>query len=110
MNTNLMPMTNPPSHQRHSVRLKGYDYTMPGAYFITICTYQRLPLFGEIVNGEMRLNPHGHFAQDCWNALPDHFTHAKLDTFVVMPNHVHGVLLINVVGAQHAAPLLQPFT
>ncbi|MDO8750717.1 MAG: transposase [Dehalococcoidia bacterium] len=95
------------SHHRRSIRLPKYDYSLPGAYFITICTFQRLPLFGEIANGEMRLTPHGHAAQDCWRSLADHFSIVTLDAFVVMPNHVHGVLLLTSVGAQHAAPLPQ---
>lgn len=87
---------------RRSIRLKGYDYTQPGAYFITICTYHRAHLFGAVVDGEMQLNALGEVARQCWLAIPDHFPHAALDEFVIMPNHVHGILWI--VGANNDSP------
>jgi hypothetical protein len=98
-------MASTPEHNRRSIRLQGYDYFSPGAYFITICTFQRSPLLGEIVGREMHLNTLRQAAHDCWNALPNHFPQVKPDSFVVMPNHVHGVLWLTPVGAQHAAPL-----
>ena len=82
----------PNRHHRRSIRLKEYDYTQPGAYFITICTHDRAGLFGEIVDGEMRLNDCGRVAEQCWLDIPSHFPHAELDAFVIMPNHVHGIL------------------
>jgi REP element-mobilizing transposase RayT len=85
----------PTKHHRRSIRLKGYDYTAAGAYFITICTYQRECLFGEIVNGVMQLNTFGLCVQACWQSLPDHFQKLQLDAFVVMPNHLHGILLLD---------------
>jgi putative transposase len=84
----------PNRHHRRSIRLKGYDYTQPGAYFVTLVTYERMPLFGEIVNGEMRLNDIGRVAERCWLDIPSHFPHVALDAFVIMPNHVHGILWI----------------
>jgi REP element-mobilizing transposase RayT len=75
------------------VRLPEYDYAGPGAYFVTICTHERRVLFGAMVDREMRLSPPGEIVLDCWNAIPDHFAHVALDAFVVMPNHVHGILL-----------------
>ncbi len=101
----------PLKHHRHSIRLKGHDYTSAGAYFITICTYQRDCLFGEIVAGAVRLNDFGSVVCECWEAIPRHFPNATVDAFVVMPNHVHGVLVINEtahVGATHASPLHAP--
>ncbi|MCL6641864.1 MAG: transposase [Candidatus Bipolaricaulota bacterium] len=94
-------------HHRRNIRLKGYDYSQPGAYFITICTRERLCLFGEVVDGEMQLNEYGHIALECWKEIPLHFPQAELDAFVVMPNHVHGIIvIIDVdVGATHASPL-----
>ncbi|RME47185.1 MAG: transposase [Caldilineae bacterium] len=90
---------------RRSIRLKGYDYTQPGAYFITICTHDRAHLFGEVVDGEMRLNALGEIARQCWTAIPDHFPHAALDEFVIMPNHVHGIIwIVDVVGANNHSP------
>ncbi|MBW4660011.1 MAG: hypothetical protein KME15_15155 [Drouetiella hepatica Uher 2000/2452] len=85
---------NPDKHHRRSIRLKEYDYLSPGAYFITICTHQRQCLFGEIVNGEMQLSEMGEIAESCWQAIPDHFARVQLDGFVVMPNHLHGIILI----------------
>jgi len=93
---------NPEKHHRHSIRLKGYDYTQAGAYFITICTHGRECLFGEVVDGEMRLNEHGRIVQDVWYDLPNHVSNVVLNGFVVMPNHVHGIVIIvndGVVGA-----------
>ena len=91
----------PDKHHRRSIRLKGHDYTQPGAYFVTICTRDRESLFGHVVNGEMRLNEAGEIARRCWGDIPSHFPHAALDAFVIMPNHVHGIVL---VGAQFIAP------
>ena len=106
----------PEKHHRRSVRLKEYDYSQPGGYFITIVAYQRICLFGEILNEEMQLNEYGHIADECWCAIPDHFTNVELEAYVVMPNHVHGIIVINnenrttmnsssSVGARHASPL-----
>jgi putative transposase len=71
-----------------------YDYSQSGAYFVTICTHQRLPLFGEIRGNEMHLNNIGEIAASCWLELPDHFPQVELDVWVVMPNHVHGIVVI----------------
>ena len=72
------PKYNPNKHHRKSNRLKGYDYTQPGAYFVTMVTYQRECLFGEIIKGEMKLNELGKVANECWLAIPDHFSHVEL--------------------------------
>jgi REP element-mobilizing transposase RayT len=85
---------NPEKHHRRSIRLKGYDYTSAGLYFITICTYQRQCLFGAIVNGEMQLSEFGEIAEECWQAMAKHFPNVELDSFVVMPNHIHGSIVI----------------
>ena len=82
-------------HHRRSIRLKGYDYTQPGAYYITLCTKARQCLFGDVVKGEMRLNSLGYIAFTCWQAIPNHFPHVELDAFVIMPNHLHGILVIS---------------
>jgi putative transposase len=97
--------------RRKSLRLRGHDYSQAGVYFVTIVTRQRELLFGEITTGEMRLNRRGEIAAQCWQEIPEHFPHAELDAFVVMPNHVHGIVVINdeavEVGARHASPLPQ---
>lgn len=90
--------------------MKGYDYASPGRYVVTICTNERRLLFGEIDNSCIRPNVYGGIALACWNMLPAHFPHLLLDCFVLMPNHIHGILCImdeyhSFVGAQHAAPL-----
>ena len=94
----------PAKHHRRSIRLKGYDYSQAGAYFVTICTRNRECLFGDIVDGEMRLNELGIIVQRTWLDLPNHVGGIVLDAFVIMPNHVHGIITItdrggNTVGA-----------
>ncbi|HLE53549.1 MAG TPA: transposase [Anaerolineales bacterium] len=84
----------PQRHHRRSIRLKGYDYAQPGAYFVTICTQRREALFGVILDGEMRINRCGEIVKECWLAIPDHFPQVELDAFVVMPNHIHGIIVI----------------
>jgi REP element-mobilizing transposase RayT len=92
--------------RRKSIRLQGYDYTQPGAYFVTLCTQDRACLFGEIVDGQMRSNAMGNIVADCWQAIPRHFQMVELDAWVAMPNHFHGIAWIADVGATHASPVL----
>ncbi len=92
-------------HRRRSIRLKGYDYSHAGAYFITVCTRNGKCLFGDVINGKMRLNAHGNIVSECWNKIPTHFPNVETDAFVVMPNHIHGIIIINNVGAIHELPL-----
>ncbi len=80
--------------QRKSPRLQGYDYSLSGGYFITICTHQRRHLFGAIRENGMNLSDAGKMAAERWHALPNHHSNIELDAFVVMPNHIHGVLFI----------------
>ena len=82
-----------PYFQRKSPRLQGYDYSQSGAYFITICTHLRQYFFGEINDEEMTLSSAGEIATICWNSIPDHYPDVDLDAFVVMPNHVHGIIV-----------------
>ncbi|MCZ7542020.1 MAG: transposase [Anaerolineae bacterium] len=84
----------PNTHHRRSIRLQGYDYAQEGAYFVTICTHHRTCLFGEVVDSAMQLSGFGEIVQDCWFDIPAHFPYVELDAFVVMPNHVHGVIVI----------------
>ena len=99
-------MRHPPDrHHRRSIRLKGHDYTQPGAYFVTICTRDRECLFGHVVNGEMRLNDAGRMVRSVWEGLPDRFSGMELDAFVVMPNHVHGIIVIHGRSEASAMPL-----
>jgi len=80
--------------ERHSIRLKGYDYSRVGSYFITICTQNRLHLFGRVVNGEMILNDAGKMIFDQWMGLSQRFHAIELHECVVMPNHIHGIIKI----------------
>jgi len=86
----------PQRHHRRSIRLPGYDYTQPGAYFITIVTHERMPSFGEIVDGEMRLNEYGEIVRAEWfqTAVVRPYVVLHPDEFVVMPNHIHGIIWI----------------
>lgn len=84
---------------RKSLRLPNYDYTQPGSYFVTMVTKHRLCLFGDVLNGEMRPNSYGQIVMQCWNDLGNHYPHVSQDEFVVMPNHIHGILILNDVGA-----------
>ena len=81
-------------HHRRSIRLREYDYRSARAYFVTICTFQRECLFGEVVGAEMRLNGLGVTTEACWRAITNHFPNVQLDEFVIMPNHFHAILNI----------------
>ncbi|MGB8689081.1 MAG: transposase [Microcoleus sp.] len=85
---------NPEIHQRRSLRLRQYDYTQAGAYFLTICCYQKNCLFGEINGGIMYLNATGEAVQQVWSNLPNNFPQIELDDFVIMPNHLHGIICL----------------
>lgn len=109
---------------RRSIRLRGYDYTRAGAYYVTVCTQGRLPLFGDVVNDVMVPNAMGNIVQRCWDAIPEHMPMVVCDAFVVMPNHVHGIMVITDVagssvdngssvggvGAGNSRPLQTPAT
>ena len=86
---------NPAIHHRRSIRLKEYDYSQAGAYFVTICTHDRQCRFGNVLDGEMVLNELGAIAREQWICLPERFHNVVFDEFVVMPNHMHGIILIN---------------
>jgi REP element-mobilizing transposase RayT len=84
----------PNKHHRRSIRLPGYDYRTPGAYFITICSWQRECLFGEVINDKMQLSPYGKTVLFNWSLLPKRYQNVALDNFIVMPNHVHGIIVL----------------
>ena len=97
-----------PAHpNRRSIRLPAYDYTRPGAYFITLVTAGRQCLFGEILDGEMSTNAAGKIVQREWEDIPRRFRFLELDAFVVMPDHIHGIIIIRpTVGATRSDPTL----
>jgi REP element-mobilizing transposase RayT len=82
-------------YHRRSIRLKEYDYTSPGWYYVTICTHQQAVLFGDINNGRIVLSSIGKMAREYWLQIPNHFKFVELDEFVIMPNHIHGIIIIN---------------
>ena len=92
---------NPAKHRRRSIRLRDYDYSQPGAYFITVCTYDRDCLFGEVVDGVMELTPYGRMVADEWHRTEMVRPNVVLDAFVVMPNHVHGIIGIVEYNDDH---------
>lgn len=117
------------THHRPSLRLKGYDYAQAGSYFITVVTWQRECTFGDAVEAArvdathalrlharpsyadaVKLNEYGEIARRCWMQIPDHFPSVELDAFVIMPNHVHGIVVINGnnVDGTHASHLPGP--
>ena len=96
----------PDVHHRRSVRLRGYDYSAAGAYFVTICVHGRECLLGEIRNSEMVLNDAGNAVREWWQGVPDHFVNVHLDEFIIMPNHFHGIVVITNVWAGSPRPPL----
>ena len=99
---------NPKIHHRRSIRLKGYDYSQAGAYFVTIVTWQREMLFGEIVDGVMKLNVIGKIVSGKWQWLETQYEYVELGEWVVMPNHFHGILVIHDDGRGGSRPAPTP--
>jgi putative transposase len=101
-----MPTEHDP-HHRKQVRLVPYDYTLPGGYFVTLVTHHRAPLFGEILDGEMHLNELGAIVLKEWQRSANIRREIDIDEFVIMPNHIHGIVFIHetdAVGAHGRAP------
>jgi len=95
--------------RRKSSHLRDYDYSSPGDYFVTMCAHNKRCLFGEVIADEMHLNEAGVVVEECWRAIPAHFPTVALDRFVVMPNHVHGIVQLHPIpqpqnGAMNRAP------
>jgi REP element-mobilizing transposase RayT len=88
----------PLKHHRRSIRLRGFDYSQAGAYFVTVCEVNRECIFGDVVNGEMRPNQFGEILLKWWNELPDYYPPVELDEFILLPNHMHGIIVITNVG------------
>ena len=116
MSVERVPLRVP--HSRRSIKLRGFDYSREGVYFVTVCVQMGNHMFGDVVEGKVRLNAAGQAATKCWLEIPTHFPRVRRDAFIVMPNHLHGIVAIHddgatlrddgdtiSVGAQHAAPL-----
>jgi REP element-mobilizing transposase RayT len=84
----------PDEHNRRSIRLTGYDYSQAGAYFVTICIQNQKSLLGEIIDGEIQLNDAGRMIRTTWDGLPNSFPFAETHQFIVMPNHIHGIIIL----------------
>ena len=94
-----------------SARTTWWDYSSSGAYFVTICTHDRSHAFGEIIGDKMNLSKVGEFSQKCWNEIPKHIPKVELGAFQVMPNHIHGIIIIHdsdFVETMHASSLREP--
>jgi len=94
---NILVTYNPEIHRRRSIRLKGYDYSQAGAYFVTVCVKDHACLFGDVEQGGMILNDAGNMVKTWWLSIPDKYKHVELDEYMIMPNHIHGI--IKIVGA-----------
>ena len=93
--------------KRKTIRLKNYDYAQEGAYCVTVCVNDYRCIFGDVVDEEMVLNEIGEMVDQFWNKIPEHFPHVTLDEYIVMPNHLHGIIIIvdSAVGANNYSPL-----
>ncbi|MFN2304633.1 MAG: hypothetical protein ACK2TV_12965 [Anaerolineales bacterium] len=99
---------NPKFNHRRSIRLREYDSSQPGAYFITIVSYQRKNLFGHIIDGEMILNQAGEIVEKTWRDISKNFHNARCDIYVIMPNHLQGIIEIIENGPVGATPVFVP--
>ena len=88
-------MFNPQKHHRRSIRLRGYDYSSSGYYFVTICVQNRLPVLGSVANGQMGLTELGKIVKREWSRIPENYPGTELDEWIIMPNHFHGIVVIN---------------
>ena len=109
-------MSDPEPRRRNSLRLPEYDYSQAGAYFVTVVVKGRVPMFGKVIDEEVELSEYGKVVENAWLDLPNHYEHISLDEFIIMPNHVHGIIFLhhteaNGVGAIHTViycvPLLR---
>jgi REP element-mobilizing transposase RayT len=95
----------PEIHHRRSIRLQGYDYSQPGNYYVTICTENKEHWFGEVIEGDMRRNEFGESVAVCWEWLARQYVYVVLDDWIVMPNHLHGIIVItDRRGGSRTAP------
>ena len=90
--------------QRRAMRLRDYDYSQSGAYFVTICVQHRKCLLGTIIDGKMRLNEIGQIVAECWHQIPQHFPSVELGEAVIMPNHFHGIISWGIAGTRPPRP------
>jgi REP element-mobilizing transposase RayT len=106
-------MTDVPDRHRRSIRLRNYNYSLAGAYFMTVCVQGKTSLFGEVTDGKMQLNDAGREVQDVWDSIPKYYPGIDIDIFQIMPNHIHGILIIVGAGPRACpdaalSPIVQP--
>ncbi len=112
--SNVVMNIDPTPFHRRSIRLKDYDYSSPGSYFVTVLAYKRECLFGNVVSGKMRLNQYGKILYQSWEWLPRRYPYIMNEIFVIMPNHFHGILQILEVddygkgGSRPALTIIKP--
>ena len=93
-------------HRRKIIRLREYDYSSPGDYFVTIRTDKKAYLLGEVIKEKIQLSRNGEIVRRYWEEIPKHFENVELDEFIIMPNHFHGIIVLTEpVGAIHESPL-----
>jgi putative transposase len=94
-------MTEKEFPNRKSIRLKEYDYVQAGAYFVTICSSNKQSIFGRVEEDAVRLNALGRVVDECWRQIPDHFANAEVDEYLIMPNHLHGIIVLECRDTIH---------
>lgn len=99
---------NPDIHHRRSIRLREYDYSSVGAYFVTVCANGRECLFGECDDGDMRVNDAGRMVVEIWNSLLERFPNVALDEYMIMPNHFHGIIVLEDANERRGEPCVRP--
>ena len=99
----IPPEKEKPLPQRKQTRLTGYDYSLPGSDYVNVCTQERKNILGKIVNEEMKLNKIGRIINQWWQKLPEKFTNVSLGEYIIMPNHLHGIVVINKNGRTHGS-------
>ena len=97
--------------RRKCLRLAEYDYAREGAYFVTVCAQGRQSVFGKIMDGRMQMSRIGKIVDECWRVIPDHFAHIRLDEYMVMPDHIHGIIFVDHArrGTACRAPTTERF-
>jgi len=103
-NANINAKKREQYHPRKQIRLTGYDYSLPGYYFVTVCTQERKNILGKIVNEEMKLNKYGEIVNKVIQFLSRQYPSVNLDIYQIMPNHIHMIIVIAPVGAIHESP------
>ena len=95
--------------KRKFIRIREYDYSTPAFYFVTVCAFRMKSMFAEVVSEKVELSKFGKIVHKCWHAIPSHFPDTKLDAFVIMPNHIHGIIRITSIHSASLSTIVQNF-